>query len=148
MKLSLKNAAQPELFTFSFPARIYFEDTDAGGVVYHAQYLKFLERARTEWLRHLGFTHGELERKHKVRFVVSDVTLSFLKPAKLDDTIAINVNIETLGRVRAVFLQEIRRGEEVLLRAQVTIACLASEGMKPVEIPSEVKRKMEAAQNT
>ncbi|MBL0123331.1 MAG: tol-pal system-associated acyl-CoA thioesterase [Betaproteobacteria bacterium] len=143
-KLSLKNAQQTPLFTFDFPQRIYFEDTDAGGVVYHAQYLKFLERARTEWLRYLGFTNSELERKYKMLWVVSEIAVEFVKPAKLDDSVNISVSIENLGRVRCTFHQEIRRGDELLVRARVLVACVSADGFKPIEIPADVRKKMEA----
>lgn len=135
---------QPELFTYSFPVRVYFENTDAGGVVYHAEYLKFLERARTEWLRHLGFDHQVLARNHKTVFVVSSLTADFVKAARLDDTLAVSVQLESLGKVRCVFTQEIRREDEVLVRAKVTVACLTVDSFKPVEIPEPLKRKMEA----
>jgi acyl-CoA thioester hydrolase len=135
---------QPELFTYSFPVRVYFENTDAGGVVYHAEYLKFFERARTEWLRHLGFDHLELARNHEAVFVVSSIAVDFLKPARLDDLVTVSVHLESLGKVRCVFVQEIRREDEVLVRAKVTVACLALESFKPVEIPEPLRRKMEA----
>ena len=144
-KLSLKNAQQSPLFTFDFPQRVYFEDTDAGGVVYHAQYIKFLERARTEWLRYLGFTNSELERKYKMIFVVSEIAVEFVKPARLDDALNISVGIENLGRVRVTFHQEIRRGEDILVKARVSVATLAVESFKPIEIPADVKKKMEAS---
>ena len=143
-KLSLKNAQQTPLFTFDFPQRIYFEDTDAGGVVYHAQYVKFLERARTEWLRYLGFTHSELERKYKMLFVVGEIAVEFVKPAKLDDSVNISVAVENLGRVRCTFHQEIRRGEEILVKARVLVASVSADGFKPIEIPADVRKKMEA----
>ena len=143
-KLSLKNAQQTPLFTFDFPQRIYFEDTDAGGVVYHAQYVKFLERARTEWLRHLGFTNSELERKYKMLFIVAEMAMEFVKPAKLDDSVNISVAIENLGRVRCTFHQEIRRGEEILVKARVLVASVSVDGFKPIEIPADVRKKMEA----
>ena len=144
-KLSLKNAQQTPLFTFDFPQRVYFEDTDAGGVVYHAQYIKFLERARTEWLRYLGFTSSELERKYKMLFVVSEIAVEFVKPARLDDAINISVSIENLGRVRLTFHQEIRRGEDILVKARVLVAVVAVESFKPIEIPADLKKKMEAS---
>ena len=144
-KLSLRNAQQSPLFSFDFPQRVYFEDTDAGGVVYHAQYIKFLERARTEWLRYLGFTNSELERKYKMLFVVSEIAVEFIKPARLDDAINISVSIENLGRVRVMFHQEIRRGEDTLVKARVTVATVAAETFKPIEIPTDVKKKMEAS---
>ncbi len=136
---------QPELFAYCFPVRVYLENTDAGGVVYHAEYLKFLERARSEWLRHLGFDHQALSRNHKAVFVVSSMAIDFVKPARLDDTIAVSVQLESLGKVRCVFAQEIRREAEVLVRARVTVASLAVDTFKPVEIPEPLRRKMEAS---
>lgn len=144
-KLSLRNAQQSPLFTFDFPQRVYFEDTDAGGVVYHAQYIKFLERARTEWLRYLGFTNSELERNYKMLFVVSEIAVEFVKPARLDDALNVSVAIENLGRVRVTFHQEIRRGEDILVKARVAVATLAVDSFKPIEIPADVKKKMEAS---
>jgi acyl-CoA thioester hydrolase len=144
-KLSLKNAQQTPLFIFDFPQRVYFEDTDAGGVVYHAQYVKFLERARTEWLRYLGFTNSELERKYKMLFIVSEITVEFVKPARLDDAINISVGIEDLGRVRMIFHQEIRRGEDILVKARVAVATVSASNFKPIEIPADLRKKMEAS---
>jgi acyl-CoA thioester hydrolase len=144
-KLSLKNAQQTPLFTFDFPQRVYFEDTDAGGVVYHAQYIKFLERARTEWLRHLGFTNSELERKYKMLFIVSEIAVEFVKPARLDDAINISVGVEDVGRVRMTFHQEIRRGEDILVKARVSVATVSAESFKPIEIPADLRKKMEAS---
>ncbi|HET9652782.1 MAG TPA: tol-pal system-associated acyl-CoA thioesterase [Usitatibacter sp.] len=144
-KIAMKPSLQPELFTYSFPVRVYFENTDAGGVVYHGEYLKFLERARTEWLRHLGYDHQALARDHRVIFVVSSISVDFLRPARLDDNVAVSVRLESVGRVRCVFEQEIRREDEVLVKARVTVACLVNESFKPAEIPPGLKRKMEAA---
>ena len=143
-KLSLKNAQQTPLFTFDFPLRVYFEDTDASGVVYHAHYVKFLERARTEWLRYLGFSSSELERKYKMSWVIAEIAVEFLKPARLDDSINISVAIENLGRVRCTFHQEIRRGEELLLKARVLVATVSAENFKPIEIPVDLRKKMES----
>jgi acyl-CoA thioester hydrolase len=144
-RIAVKPTLQPELFVYSFPVRVYFENTDAGGVVYHAEYLKFLERARTEWLRHLGFDHQALARNHRTVFVVTAMAIDFLKAARLDDTVAVSVRLESLGKVRCVFAQEVRRDDEVLVRAKVTVASVAGESFKPVEIPEALRRKMEAA---
>ena len=143
-KLSLKNAQQTPLFTFDFPQRVYFEDTDAGGVVYHAQYVKFLERARTEWLRYLGFSNSDLERKYKMLFIVAEIAIEFVKPARLDDSLNISVAVENLGRVRCTFHQEVRRGEDLLVKARVLVASVSADGFKPIEIPADVRKKMEA----
>ncbi len=143
-KISLKDAQQTQLFTFSFPMRIYYEDTDSGGVVYHGQYVRFLERARTEWLRYLGFNNTELERKYKMLWVVTEMAINFIKPARLDDNLDVTVAVETMGRVRCTFHQEVRRGDEILLKARVTVATVAADSFKPIEFPSELKRKMDA----
>ena len=140
-----KPSLQPELFVYSFPVRVYFENTDAGGVVYHGEYFKFLERARTEWLRHLGFEHQALARNHRVVLVVSSLAIDFLKPARLDDTVAVSVQLESLGKVRCAFVQEIRREDEVLVKAKVAVACVVADGLKPAEIPQPLRRKMEAS---
>ena len=136
---------QPELFVYSFPVRVYFENTDAGGVVYHGEYLKFMERARTEWLRHLGYDHQTLARNHRVVFVVTQAVADFLKPARLDDNLAVSVQLESLGKVRCVFVQEIRREDELLVRAKITVACVTGEHFKPAEIPEALRRKMQAS---
>ena len=144
-RIVMKPALQPELFVYSFPVRVYFENTDAGGVVYHGEYLKFLERARTEWLRHLGFDHQSLAADHRVVFVVSAVAADFALAARLDDLLAVSVRLESLGKVRCIFAQEIRREDEVLVKAKVTVACVSAEAFKPVEIPEPLRRKMEAS---
>jgi tol-pal system-associated acyl-CoA thioesterase len=144
-KIAVKPGLQPELFVYSFPVRVYFENTDAGGVVYHAEYLKFLERARTEWLRHLGFDHQALARNHRIVFVVTQAVVDFMKPARLDDAVAVSVQLESLGKVRCVFTQEIRREAELLVRAKITVACVTGEHFKPAEIPEALRRKMQAS---
>ena len=144
-RIAVKPTLQPELFVYSFPVRVYFENTDAGGVVYHAEYFKFLERARTEWLRHLGFDHQALARDHRLVLVVTAIAIDFLRPARLDDTLAVSVRLESLGKVRCVFAQDIRREDEVVVKARVTVASLAAEGLRPAEIPAPLRRKMEAA---
>ena len=144
-RIAVKPTLQPELFVYSFPVRVYFENTDAGGVVYHGEYLKFLERARTEWLRHLGYDHQALARDHRALFVVTSMTIEFARPARLDDSLAVSVRLESLGRVRCVFVQEVKRDDEVLVKARVTVASVTGGNMKPVEIPEGLRKKMEAA---
>jgi acyl-CoA thioester hydrolase len=144
-RIVMKPTLQPELFVYSFPVRVYFENTDAGGVVYHSEYLKFLERARTEWLRHLGYDHQLLVRDHRVLFVVTAMAIDFVRPARLDDSLLVSVRLESLGKVRCVFAQEVRRDDEVLVQARVTVASVTGENMKPVEIPEGLRKKMEAS---
>jgi acyl-CoA thioester hydrolase len=144
-RIAVKPTLQPELFVYSFPVRVYFENTDAGGVVYHGEYLKFLERARTEWLRHLGYDHQALARDHRVLFVVTAMAIDFVRPARLDDNLAVSVRLESMGKVRCIFLQEVRRDDEVLVKARVTVASVTGENLKPAEIPEGLRKKMEAA---
>ena len=144
-RIAVKPTLQPELFVYSFPVRVYFENTDAGALVYHAEYLKFLERARTEWLRHLGFDHQALARNHRALFIVASLAIEFVKPARLDDMLAVSVKLDSLGKVRCVFAQEIRREDEVLVKAKVTVASVNAETLKPVEIPEALRKKMEAS---
>ncbi|HYC35915.1 MAG TPA: tol-pal system-associated acyl-CoA thioesterase [Usitatibacter sp.] len=144
-RIAVKPTLQPELFVYSFPVRVYFENTDAGGVVYHAEYLKFLERARTEWLRHLGFDHQTLSRDHGLVFIVTALAADFARAARLDDNLAVSVRLQSLGKVRCVFAQEVRRDDEALVKATVTVACVTEAAFKPAEIPPALRKKMEAA---
>ena len=122
--------------TFSWPTRVYWEDTDAGGVVYHAQYLAFMERARTEWMRAHGYGQELLRREHDLVFAVRAMQIDFLKPARLDDALGVEVELIECRRASAVFAQTIRRGDEVLLTAQVRVAALDAAGFRPRGIPS------------
>lgn len=120
---------------FSFPIRVYWEDTDAGGVVYHANYLKFLERARTEWLRSLGHGQQELREREDLVLVIRDMAIDFHKPARLDDLLQASV---VPGELRAASLrvaQAITRGDELLVEARVRIACLAATTFRPRPLP-------------
>lgn len=120
---------------FSFPTRVYWEDTDAGGVVYHAQYLAFLERARTEWMRALGYGQELLREKHALVFAVREMRIDFHRPARLDDALQVTVALRQCRRASAVFAQEIRRGDALLVAAQVRVAALDAGGFRPRAIP-------------
>ncbi len=122
--------------------RIYYEDTDAGGVVYYANYLRFLERARTEWLRALGCEQGRLARDEGIAFAVRSLAVEFLRPARLDDLIEVRSTIEELGRAQVVFHQVIRRGDETLLEATVRVACLDLARGKATAIPKHIHEKL------
>lgn len=128
---------------FSFPVRVYYEDTDAAGVVYYANYLKFMERARTEWLDAHGMPLAELERAHGVVFVVTRAEIDFRGAARLGDRLEATVAFEPAGRARFVARQSVRRGGEVLVDGLVRLACLARDGWKPARIPPELARLME-----
>lgn len=130
---------------FSIPLRVYYEDTDAGGVVYHAAYLRFMERARTDFLRALGFEQQRLRAEFSVQFVVTGMTIKYLKPALLDDLVDVTLRINSLGYVRAVFEQTVERVGELLTQASVTVACLQYGGMKPAPIPEALREKMKGS---
>ncbi|MGO4222566.1 tol-pal system-associated acyl-CoA thioesterase [Lysobacter sp. TAF61] len=129
---------------FSWPTRVYWEDTDAGGVVYHAQYLAFLERARTEWMRAQGYGQELLRLEHGLVFAVRAMQLDFLKPARLDDALAVSVALQECRRASAIFTQAIGRGGDLLLTAQVRVAALDADGFRPRPIPQPLYDQLKA----
>jgi acyl-CoA thioester hydrolase len=129
---------------FILPVRVYYEDTDAGGVVYHSQYLNFMERARTEALRSLGFVQSELRDKMGVLFVVRSLQIQYQKPAVFDDELKITTQLISLGRCLLTFGQSISRGEEPLTQATVEVVCVDAEKFKPTGIPEAIRESMQA----
>ena len=129
--------------TFSFNIRVYYEDTDSGGVVYHANYLKFMERARTEWLRTLGFEQTDLNAQLQVMFVVHSMALQFKSPARFNDEIVVQSQIMRVGHGSIEFTQTVMRAAQVLIMATVKLACVHSETFKPTAIPDVIKTVME-----
>jgi len=125
---------------FALPVRVYFQDTDAGGVVYHASYVNFMERARTEWLRTHGYSNAGLMKEFGVVFVVRSLKLDYFKPALLDDLLEVTAQIKEIGRSRLTLLQNVLRGDEVLTEGEIHLVCVSLEGFKPVSVP-EVLRK-------
>jgi len=125
---------------FSLPVRVYFQDTDAGGVVYHASYVNFMERARTEWLRTHGYSNAGLMKEFGVVFVVRSLKLDYLKPALLDDLLSVTAQIKDIGRSRLTLLQSVHRGDEVLTEGEIHLVCVDVQTFKPVSVP-EVLRK-------
>jgi acyl-CoA thioester hydrolase len=126
---------------FSLPVRVYFQDTDAGGVVYHASYVNFMERARTEWLRTHGYSNAGLMKEFGLVFVVRSLKLDYLKPALLDDLVDVTAQIKEIGRSRISLLQEVRRGAEVLTEAEVHLVCVSLESFKPVSVPEVLRNQ-------
>jgi len=122
---------------FSLPVRVYIEDTDAGGIVYYVNYLKFLERARTEYMRSLGFGKDYIFN-HDLMFVVRDVALKYLKPAQLDDEILATAQITGLRGASMSLFQRVLRGDETLAEGSITIACVDRTGVKPRRIPADM----------
>jgi len=132
----MKNKVQD----FSLPIRVYFQDTDAGGVVYHASYVNFLERARTEWLRErYGYSNAGLMKEFGAVFVVRSLKLDYLKPALLDDLLSVTAQIKETGRTRVALLQNVLRGEEVLVEAEIHLVCVTLDTFKPVGVPDVLR---------
>ena len=130
--------------TFSLPIRIYFEDTDSGGVVYHSNYLKFMERARTEWLRSIGIDQRHLKQDHHIMFVVHRIDIQYKLPARFNDDLIVKSELKDIGSSKIEFRQMIYRNDEMLIDARVDIACIDSEKFKPVRIPPTIKQTMES----
>ena len=122
---------------FNLQIRVYFQDTDAGGVVYHGSYVNFLERARTEWLRECyGYSNAGLMKEFGVVFVVRSLKMDYLKPALLDDLLTVSAQIKEVGRSRVVLQQSVLRGEEILTEAEIHLVCVTVDGFRPVAVPS------------
>lgn len=126
--------------SFSWPVRVYWEDTDAGGVVYYANYLKFLERARTEWLSHLGLEQDQLASDAGVVFVVRRVEADYLAPARFNDRLVVRCELAELNRASLLMDQQVVRDGAVLLKARVKVACVDQAGFRPARIPDFVSQ--------
>ena len=126
---------------FTLPIRVYFQDTDAGGVVYHASYVNFMERARTEWLRGFGFTSSGLIKELGVMFVVRSLKLDYLKPALLDDMLSVSAQLKEVGRSRITLHQSMMRGDEILVEGEIHLVCVTADSFKPVSVPEVLRAK-------
>jgi len=141
---ALKPAPEAKLSrpTGLFRLRVYYEDTDAAGLVYYANYLRFFERARTEWLRALGFEQSRLTCEEDIAFAARSVAVEYLKPARLDDALNIVSEIESVARAQVVFAQKIERGDsngaQTLVTATMRIVCISASRMKPVPMPKSI----------
>jgi acyl-CoA thioester hydrolase len=132
-------AMSDTLLPFSWPVRVYWEDTDAGGVVYHASYVRFLERARSEWLRAIGIDQSALRRTTGLGFMVKDMQLDFVKPALLDDELLVTVDVKEKRAASILFAQTVLRKDGIcLIRATVRAACVDLERMRPAQIPVDL----------
>lgn len=129
---------------FQWPIRVYYEDTDGGGVVYHSNYLNFMERARTEWLRSLGFGQAELKNKLDVIFVVRNIAIQYKRSAYFDDALNVVTAISKTGRSLLVFEQTIYREDTVLTQATVEVVCVGASNYKPVSIPESIRLAVHA----
>ena len=129
---------------FNFPVRVYYEDTDAGGVVYHARYLYFFERARTEYLRSLHFSQQTLLNEQQLAFVVKTMNIDYCFPAKLDDLLVVETKIMSVKGATLLFSQLLKKENVILCEATVKVACIDLGKMKPVAIPKEIKIALES----
>lgn len=127
---------------FSLPVRVYYQDTDAGGVVYHSTHLNFMERARYEWLRELGFNVNSLIEIHKMLFMVRSLEIEYFKPAVLDDLLNVTVAVTEIGRSRITLSQEILCSHVKLVSATIHVVCVGTETLKPVSIPVPLREKI------
>ena len=132
------NAPSSREATFSHPVRVYWEDTDAGGVVFYANYLKFFERARTEWLRALGFSQQRLREETGAIFVVGSTELRYLRPARLDDDLRVTVQLQQAGRATMLIDQQAWRSEELLAEGRIRIGCVDQGTFRPRRIPDTI----------
>ena len=123
---------------FSWPIRVYYEDTDAGGVVFYANYLRFYERARTEMLRAMGYEQDALIEQDRIIFVVRSVKVDYLKPARFNEMLQVTALIDSVGPASVIFSQQIIRDEIILNRAEIKIACLDVKTMRPKTIPEKL----------
>lgn len=128
--------------SFVWLVRVYYEDTDGGGVVYHANYLKFMERARTEWLRHLGFDQTVLRDDAGILFVVREVRMKFRKPAAFNDALQVQTELTGVGRSLLEFKQIILREGDAMTEAAVEVVCVDAQRFKPIAIPPTIREKI------
>ncbi len=127
---------------FNWPVRVYYEDTDLGGVVYYANYLKFMERARTEWLRSFAIQQDDIRDRFDVIFAVRQVQIDYFLPAKFNDELVVSASVDKQGKASITFEQKIMRDTELLAKAKVKIACLDGTIFKPVSLPAEILEKL------
>ncbi|WP_439119391.1 tol-pal system-associated acyl-CoA thioesterase [Marivita sp.] len=123
------------------PIRVYYEDTDMGGIVYYANYLRYIERARSDWVRSLGVDQNAMREKDGVVFVVRRVEADYLKPAKFDDELLVRTVVKAVTGVRLIMSQEVIRGDDLLFQAEVTVVCVG-EGGAPARLPANIRRRI------
>jgi acyl-CoA thioester hydrolase len=129
---------------FVWPVRVYWEDTDAGGIVYYANYLKFMERARTEWLRAIGVDQVQLKDAHGLMFVVVDVEAHYRKPARYGDQLQVSCKVSETSRASLTLDQEVYRDAELLLDGRVRAACLDAQSYRPRPLPQLLWKQINA----
>ncbi len=125
--------------------RVYYQDTDAGGVVFHATNLHFFERARMEWMRARGFDARELATRFGLVFIVRQLDVAYVKPALLDDLVMVSADVHNMGRAQLTFAQEVRRDGDVLVRASINVACVLADSLKPAPFPEPIRASLTVA---
>jgi acyl-CoA thioester hydrolase len=140
---SIEPAAGARGAEFLWPIRVYYQHTDAGGMVFHANYFSFMECARTELLQSLGFDLGEIARRDRVLFVVHSAQIAYHKPALLNDALTVTALVTRVGLARLEFEQTVRREEEVLASAALTLACVSADSHRPVPVPEAIRTRLE-----
>jgi len=133
---------QTRIKKFIWPVRVYYEDTDAGGVVFYANYLKFFERARTEMLRAMGYEQDELIANEGIIFVVRSVQVDYLSPARFNEQLQVSADVSLAKKASLTFEQVITRGNDVLCKGSVRIACLDAQTMRPKAIPEKLLEQL------
>lgn len=123
------------------PIRVYYEDTDMGGIVYYANYLRYIERARSDWVRSLGVDQNAMREVDGVVFVVRRVEADYLRPAKFDDELLVRTVVKAVTGVRLIMSQEVVRGDDLLFQAEVTVVCVG-EGGAPARLPANIRRQI------
>lgn len=127
--------------THRFDLRVFYEDTDLAGIVYYANYLKFIERARSTLVREAGVDQSALKSDHGIVFAVRDVQATYLRPARLDDVLTVVTELKQSGRARIVFAQDVLRAQDVLFTSEITVICLTDDG-RPTRFPAEICQKL------
>jgi acyl-CoA thioester hydrolase len=135
--------ADPPRVVHRHPVRVYWEDTDAGGVVFYANYLKFFERARTEWLRSLGYSQEAMRREQGVMFVVTHTAVRYLQPARLDDVMDVTVSVRSARQATMVLTQQALRDGTLLAEGEIRIGCVDAQTFRPHRIPKELLQELE-----
>lgn len=125
----------------ALPIRVYYEDTDMGGIVYYANYLRYIERARSDWVRSLGVDQNTMREEDGVVFVVRRVEADYLKPAKFDDELLVRTVVKAVTGVRLIMSQEVVRGDDLLFEAEVTVVCIGEDGA-PARLPANIRRQI------
>lgn len=129
---------------FNWQVRVYYEDTDAGGVVYYANYLAYMERARSEWLRSLGLDNQSLNDQQGVVFAVRRASVDYFQPAKLDELLDVTLMLKKMGRASLLFEQQVRRREMLLCQGEILLACVDAVSFKPTAIPQIILHKTQS----